>query len=110
MRTASCDNFRSAFALKKDTYEPCEIHNRLGCLGGINVFLAICKLAHSWYSVTFVDALTREQSEAPVSSCNLWLGRCPATDAIAIVTVLSFRNTMASNGYFACVLYKINIL
>ena len=68
MRTASCDNFRSAFALKKDTYEPCEIHNRLGCLGGINVFLAICKLAHSWYSVTFVDALTREQSEAPVSN------------------------------------------
>ena len=88
MRTASCDNFRSAFALKKDTYEPCEIHNRLGCLGGINVFLAICKLAHSWYSVTFVDALTREQSAAPDSSCNLWLGRCPACDAIVIVTVL----------------------
>ena len=110
MRTASCDNFCSASALEKNAYETCQIHNRLGCLGGINVLLAICKLAHSWYSVTFVDALTREQSAAPVSSCNLWLGRCPATDAIAIVTVLSFRNTMASNGYFACALYKINIL
>ena len=82
---------------KKNAYETCVIHYRLGCLGGINAFAATC---------TFVDALTRDQWEGPVSTCNLWSGMCPATDAIAFVTVLSFRNTMASNGYFACALYN----
>ena len=47
---------------------PCLIQNLLGCPGGINAFVATCRLAHTWYYVTFDDALTREQSEAPVSN------------------------------------------
>ena len=66
-----------------NAYDTCLIHNPLGCVGGINVFVATCRLAQTWYSVTLIDALTREQPEGPVSSCNLWLGTCPATDAIA---------------------------
>ena len=71
-----------------NAYETCVIHNPLGCVGGINVFVATCRLAQTCYSFTFIDARTLEQPEGPVSSCNMWLGRCPATDAIAIVTVL----------------------
>ena len=46
-------------------------------------------------------------SNMPLSSCNLWSGMRPATDAFAIVSVLSFRNTMAINGYFTCVLWLL---